>query len=112
MSTGRVEAAGLARLELVVDMDSQLQLEDLEQPEYVLGADGERAGRAPSSGAAPRRGVVRRSTPRTSPYKRARAARLIREGESYAQTGREVGVDKRTIARWMKDESFLGMVQA
>lgn len=42
------------------------------------------------------------SQPRTSPYKRARATRALREGKSFAQTAREIGV-KRTITRWMKD---------
>jgi transposase-like protein len=43
------------------------------------------------------------SQPRTSPYKRARATRALREGKSFAQTAREIGVNKRTITRWMKD---------
>jgi hypothetical protein len=54
--------------------------------------------------------VKRKSQPRTSAYKRALAARMIREGESYAETALAVGVHKRTIARWMKDESFLAIV--
>ncbi len=35
---------------------------------------------------------------------------MIREGKSYAETADAVGVHKRTIARWMKEESFLAMV--
>jgi hypothetical protein len=54
--------------------------------------------------------VKRKSQPRTSAYKRALAARMIREGKSYAETADAVGVNKRTIARWMKDESFLAMM--
>ena len=49
---------------------------------------------------------------RTSPYKRARAARLIREGKTYTEAGRAIGRNRRTITRWMKDESFLNMLHA
>jgi transposase-like protein len=54
--------------------------------------------------------VKRKSQPRTSAYKRALAARMIREGRSYAETARAAGVNKRTIARWMTEEWFLAMV--
>ena len=49
---------------------------------------------------------------RTSAFKRARAARLIREGKTYAEAGRAIGRDRRTITRWMEDESFLNMLHA
>jgi hypothetical protein len=47
---------------------------------------------------------------RTSPYKRALAARMIRDGKSYTEAGRAIGRNRRTIGRWMGDESFLNML--
>jgi Homeodomain-like domain len=49
---------------------------------------------------------------RTSPYKRALAARMIRDGKSYTEAGRAIGRNRRTITRWMGDESFLNMLHA
>ena len=41
---------------------------------------------------------------------RAEAARLIREGKSYAQVATETGTSKATIKRWAKDPAFLNLI--
>ncbi len=43
--------------------------------------------------------------------KRQKAAELLRQGVSQAEVSRQVGVDKSTIGRWLKDPSFVALVQ-
>ncbi len=45
------------------------------------------------------------------PDRREQAAGLLRQGVSQAQAARQVGVDKSTIGRWLKDPSFVALVQ-
>jgi transcriptional regulator with XRE-family HTH domain len=42
---------------------------------------------------------------------RQRAAELLRRGVSQAETARQVGKNKSTVARWLKDPSFVALVQ-
>jgi hypothetical protein len=47
---------------------------------------------------------------RASNWQRARAARVIRDGGTYAQAAREAGVHVRTVFRWSKDPTFLELL--